>query len=269
MKNFDVTRGKFKNYLDALKERFNTNEWKEFQSNDLCKEFGVSVILPQILKKEGYYHYENKDSIPMIMLSQKIYTLSEIVAHSKVREYCKLSREKQLKKNKPKKVKANPKQISLEFQSKKPKLTKEYKREGYKNVNIKLSLDFYDEILFECHKKNISVTQWIASKLVDDNKKDTTNYDHTKNIDKLGFYNFVKPVKKRGRPQKNISVVNYTPKEVEAKEPTQISIKDTQPIVGAESKVKSLETIMALFTKDLINKKELEILTNGILSTQF
>ena len=55
MKNFEATRGKIKMYLNALKERYSTVEWREYHANKICKEFQVSVLLPQLLKNEGYY----------------------------------------------------------------------------------------------------------------------------------------------------------------------------------------------------------------------
>jgi hypothetical protein len=94
MKNYEATRSKIKLYLNALKERFSTSEWKEYHASEICKEFGITVTLPQILKNEGYYHYEHKNGIPSMMLSQKIMLINEILAHNKIREYCNQSKER-------------------------------------------------------------------------------------------------------------------------------------------------------------------------------
>jgi hypothetical protein len=234
MKNFNETRSKIKNYLNALNQRFSTNEWKEYHSNEFCREFGVSVILPQLLKKEGYYYYQNKDSVPYVMLSHKVANLNEATLHNKLLEFCRNSYKKAQKK----------------VQKTKQKQEKQKQFVGYKNITIQVTMDFYEKILIESEKKNTNVTQWILSKLVGDDKKFT--------IDN------VKPPKKLGRPPlKRESLVETT--KIETPKQERINIKTIEPI---ESKIKSLETIMSLFTKDLINKKELEILSNAVLSIQ-
>jgi hypothetical protein len=255
MKNFEATRGKFKNYLDALKQRFSTSEWKEYQSNEFCKEFGVSVILPQILKKEGYYHYENKDGIPLIMLSQKIMTLSEVTIHNKLRDYCNKSAKKNALKRKKIKAK-NVVQSTLNFNKKenKPKV-----------ISTSVGLNLYNSIVADCKNKGITVSKWMYSKLGENELVVNTEKQVTKKV--LDFkllkkvYSNAEPknknVEKRGRPLQNNTFHLLTKPDV---------VELPKTIESTENKIKSLETIMNLFTKGLINQEELQSLKVGILN---
>jgi len=244
MKNFGETRSKIKNYLNALNERFSTNEWNEYRSNNICREFGVSIILPQILKEEGFYYYQHKDGVPFIMLSHKIGNLNESILHNKLLEFSRNSYKK-------KKQKEEQNQI------------------GYKNLTIQVSMEFYKKILIDCEKRNISVTQWLSSKLVSDNE---FSIDYIKPAKKLGRppMDYVKPAKKLGRPplkktgwfsdfDKNKIVERLKNKE-------KVKIKTIEPVESAETKIKSLETIMSLFTNGVINQQELESLKKGVLT---
>jgi len=234
MKNFSETRSKIKNYLNALNERFSTVEWREYHSNEICREFGVSVILPQLLKKEGYYYYQNKNSVPYMMISHKIGNINEVTLHNKLLEFCRNSYKKVQKKEKIERV--------------------GYKK-NYKNLTIKVGMDFYEKIIANCQKENISVSQWLESKLA------SIEYDYNKNN---------KPTKKLGRPplKKSGWFSEFDPNKIveRLKNEERIKIKTIEPVESAETKIKSLETIMSLFTNGVINQQELESLKKGVLT---
>ena len=327
MKNFEATRSKIKNYLNALKERFSTSEWKEFKSNELCKEFSISVTLPQILKSEGYYHYEHKNGVPSMMLSQKIMMLSEVTAHNKIREYCNQSKERKAIKQiqKKEKDKLNKKRLEAKAYNKSKKeeylqnklnfnrldinaMGAAYGHEGFKTLSIKVGRNFYESILLDCEKKGISANQWIIKKLVAGEiesqeppreqsiaeiKESLLNNPEFKD----SFKRSEIPTIKRSRPFSNpnrelikIALENkefldnlksQIPTEIEGayypKTKTGMSNQETlkmitkyhQPEIeqtDAETKIKSLETIMNLFLKGIINTEELENLKKGILN---
>jgi signal peptidase I len=154
MKNFEATRGKIKMYLNALKERYSTVEWREYHANKICKEFQVSVLLPQLLKNEGYYHYEHK-GVPSMMLSEKIVMLSEVSAHNKIREFCKESNERKSVRNlqNKEKDKLNKKRLDAKAVNKAKKevylqnqfnfTNRGFGQEGYKTLSIKVGRNFY------------------------------------------------------------------------------------------------------------------------------
>ncbi len=258
MKNFQATRSKIKNYLDALKERFSTTEWKELQSNQLCKEFGVSVILPQILKNEGYYHYEFKDGTPSILLSQKINTVNEVLVHNKLREYCNKSAKKNLLKKKKIKAK-NVSQSTLNFNKKEKKS---------KVISVSVGVNLYNSIIEDCKKNGLTVSKWMFAKLaagenfVPLEKQNSIKELDLKKLRKAYYANSSKKqnLKKRGRPLTNKLIDT----------PTQVNevynSKSVHTLESAENKIKSLETIMNLFTKGLINNQELQSLKVGILN---
>ena len=178
MKNFEATRGKIKMYLNALKERYSTVEWREYHANKICKEFQVSVLLPQLLKNEGYYHYEHK-GVPSMMLSEKIVMLSEVSAHNKIREFCKESNERKSVRNlqNKEKDKLNKKRLDAKAVNKAKKevylqnqfnfTNRGFGQEGYKTLSIKVGRNFYkNTILIDCEKNDLTVTEWITKKLV-------------------------------------------------------------------------------------------------------
>lgn len=314
MKNFEATRSKIKNYLDALKERFSTTEWKEFKSNDLCKEFSVTVTLPQILKNEGYYHYEHKNGIPSIILSQKIMMLSEVSAHNKIREYCNQSKERiAIKKlQKKEKEKLNKKRLEAKAVNKAKKdkyiQSKEIRNfaipshsfvtdgsEGYKNLTVRVGRKFYEEILIDCRHKGINISEWLVSKLVDQLDPTIESQEPPKEQSiaeiketlynnpefKDSFKRSEMPTIKRGRPFVGEIEGAYYPKTqtgafypktkigVANQETLKMITKYHQPEIeqtDAETKIKSLETIMNLFLKGIINAEELENLKKGILN---
>jgi hypothetical protein len=323
MKNFEATRSKIKNYLNALKERFSTSEWKEFKSNELCKEFSISVTLPQILKSEGYYHYEHKNGVPSMMLSQKIMMLSEVTAHNKIREYCNQSKEriaiKELQnkeKNKLKKKRLEAKAINKakkeEYLQNKLNFNRleingmgaAYGKEGYKTISIKVGRNFYESILLDCEKKGISANQWVIKKLVADNREILlSGFDESQeppreqsiaeikesllknpefkdsfkksrlNYDRASIYKSVKPIRQANELMEKLDKIEgaYYPKTIAAsnQEVLKMVTKYHEPVIeqtDAETKIKSLETIMNLFLKGIINTEELENLKKGILN---
>jgi hypothetical protein len=246
MKNYQATRGKIKNLLDALKQRFSTTEWREFNPIDYCKEFNVSFILPQVLKKEGYYYNEYKDRKCYIMLSKNIMMSNEIVIHNKLREYCnKYARKSSLKK---KKIKAkNVVQPKFNFNKKEKKV---------KVISVSVGLNFYNSVIADCKNKGISISRWMFNKLEAD--KNVALIEKTKNIelDKKDVLQQIptntKP-NRRGRPIQILKDRVYNEKTI-------------YTIESTETKIKSLETIMSLYNNGVINIQELENLKYGVMN---
>jgi len=321
MKNFDATRSKIKNYLTALKERFSTTEWKDYRANDICKEFGITVTLPQILKSEGYYHYEHKNGVPQMILSEKIMMLSEVTAHNKIREYCNLSKErkaiKQLQKKEKDKLKKKRLDAKAAVKSKKDKYLQSKTNfvpvpspnyvtdgsEGYKNLTVRVGRKFYEEILIDCRHKGLTISEWLVSKLVEDKdviesqepptektmseiKEGLLNNPEFKDSFKRSIYKSVKPIRQANELIEKLDEIEYAPSitgvyypKTETgkanKEfynmieryhaPAKVIQEAESKVEAAETKIKSLETIMNLFLKGIINAEELESLKKGIL----
>lgn len=246
MKNYQATRGKIKNFLDALKQRYTTSEWREYEPNELCKEFNVSFIVPQIFKKEGYYYQQYKDGISLMMLSQNIMLSSEVTVHNKLREYCnKSARKCALKK---KKIKAkNIVQPKFNF-NKKEKLVK--------IMSVSVGLNYYNSVIADCKNKGISISRWMFNKLEAD--KNVALIEKTKNIelDKKDVLQQIptntKP-NRRGRPIQILKDRVYNEKTI-------------YTIESTETKIKSLETIMSLYNNGVINIQELENLKYGVMN---
>jgi len=285
MKNFEATRGKIKMYLNALKERYSTVEWREYHANKICKEFQVSVLLPQLLKNEGYYHYEHK-GVPSMMLSEKIVMLSEVSAHNKIREFCKESNERKSVRNlqNKEKDKLNKKRLDAKAVNKAKKevylqnqfnfTNRGFGQEGYKTLSIKVGRNFYkNTILIDCEKNDLTVTEWITKKLVageviesQEPPKEQTIGEikqslHNNPQFKDSFKN-PEPAKRGRKPKAIIEKYYGLPAYQNFKELKQTESK----VEAAETKIKSLETIMNLFLKGIINTQELESLKKGILN---
>jgi hypothetical protein len=263
MKNYQATRGKIKNFLDALKQRYTTTEWREYEPNELCKEFNVSFILPQILKKEGYYYQVYKDGISLIMLSNNITMSSEVTIHNKLREYCnKSARKSALKK---KKIKAkNVSQSTLNFNKKEKRV---------KVMQVTVGLNFYNSVIADCKNNGLSVSQWIFNKLVA--SENVAPVEKTKNVN-LGLVKKAplqdtplnaKP-NRRGRPiSKQFNTPNNNIEKLVSTPIVEVyNSKTIHTIESAETKIKSLETIMSLFNNGVINQQELQSLKVGILN---
>lgn len=286
MKNFEATRGKIKMYLNALKERYSTVEWKEYHANKICKEFQVSVLLPQLLKNEGYYHYEHK-GVPSMMLSEKIVMLNEVSAHNKIREFCKQSNERKVVRDKLNKKRLDAKAVNkakkeVYLQNQFNFTNRGFGQEGYKTLSIKVGRSFYkNTILVDCEKNDLTITEWITKKLVAGEVIESQEPPKEQTIREIKqslhnnpqFKDSFKNPEKRGRPYMIEQQGNYNsgmsnqeilrnlqnaPKKVIEK--TEIKVED------AETKIKSLETIMNLFLKGIINAQELESLKKGILN---
>jgi hypothetical protein len=243
MKNYQATRGKIKNFLTALKERFSINEWKKFEPNEFCKEFEVSFILPQILKKEGYLYQEYKDSICYLMLSKNITSANEENLHYKLREYCNKSAKKSALKKKKIKAK-NVSQSTLNFNKKEKRV---------KVMQVTVGLKFYNSVILDCKNKGLTISQWMFNKL--GAGENVAPIEKTKNPNQELVKKAIlqdKP-KKRGRPISILKNKVYNEKTI-------------YTIESAENKIKSLETIMNLFTKGVINNEELQSLKVGILN---
>jgi hypothetical protein len=266
MKNYQATRGKIKNYLDALKQRFSTSEWRNFEPNELCKEFKVSFILPQILKKEGYYQHYYKDGKSFMMLSQNIKMSNEVTIHNKLREYCNKSAKKiALKK---KKIKAkNIVQPKFNF-NKKEKLVKV--------MSVSVGLNYYNSVIADCKSKGLTVSKWMFNKL--GASENVVPIEKTKNVKpelvKKAFLQQTptntKP-NRRGRPLSKQFNVPYNNKEkVVYNSPIEMdevyNSVTIHSIESAETKIKSLETIMSLYNNGVINHEELQSLKVGILN---
>jgi hypothetical protein len=89
MKNYNNTRAKIKNYLNALQKRFNNIQFQEY-NREMTKEFGVSATIPGLLKNGNYIEFENKH----LKLNPSINNLSEIDLHKMVLDYCNNSKRK-------------------------------------------------------------------------------------------------------------------------------------------------------------------------------
>ena len=116
MKNYDNTRAKIKNYLTALKQRFNNFQSIEY-NRQMTKEFGVSATIPGLLKNGNYIQFENK----YLKLNPSINTLNEIDLHRMVLNYCNDSKRKiniRKEKQRVRKLKKAEKLKQLQEQSK-------------------------------------------------------------------------------------------------------------------------------------------------------
>ena len=318
MKNYEATRSKIKLYLNALKERFSTSEWKEYHASEICKEFGITVTLPQILKNEGYYHYEHKNGIPSMMLSQKIMLMNEILAHNKIREYCNLSKERTAIKQIQKKEKEKLKKKRLDAKSANKAKKEQYlQKEGFvafggnwgddvpfKNIGIKEGRNLYNQLYVECKRQGIDIKDLFTSILENQNppkeqsipqiKENLLNNPQFKDsfkstiptYDKAKIYKSVKPIRQANELIENLDEIEYAPSITGAyypktetgkanKEfynmieryhaPAKVIQEAESKVEAAETKIKSLETIMNLFLKGIINAEELESLKKGIL----
>ena len=131
MKNYENTRAKIKNYLNALQKRFNNIQFKEY-SREMTKEFGVSATIPGLLKNGNYIEFENKH----LKLNPSINTLNEIDLHRMVLNYCNDSKRKiNLRKEKQRlrKLKKAEKLKQLEQQSKPQTFTIDEIKDKLKN----------------------------------------------------------------------------------------------------------------------------------------
>jgi len=306
MKNYEATRSKIKLYLNALKERFSTSEWKEYHASEICKEFGITVTLPQILKNEGYYHYEHKNGIPSMMLSQKIMLINEIIAHNKIREYCNLSKERNAIKQIQKKEKEKLKKKRLDAKAANKAKKEQYlQKEGFvafggnwgddvpfKNIGIKEGRNLYNQLYVECKRQGIDIKDLFTSILENQNppreqsipqiKENLLNNPQFKDsfkstiptYDKAKIYKSVKPIRQANELIEKLDEIEgaYYPKTktgASNQEVLKMVSKYHEPVneqTDAEIKIKSLESIMNLFLKGIINAEELESLKKGILN---
>jgi hypothetical protein len=340
MKNFEATRGKIKLFFNAFIERYSTSEWKEFNFREMCKEFNVTILIPQILKNEGYYYYERRNGISLIMLSQKIMTLNEVIIHNKIREFVSKSKQrKALKKTKIKEIAKNKKQETNKKEI--VNFLKWFKKTGldinevlsYNNIEIpKQNINTHTPkkcILEGCgndippNRHGNSITCCDQHSLHLKKKREKANYNELSlikstikknqggNVAKIVNYakeirkdgekwtdtvrrasayiketnngtantpvlntgyglstitnvkTAIKPKVKRGRPYNtNSGMSNQEVYHASDKVIEQTEVK----VDAAEAKIKSLETIMNLFLKGIINAQELESLKKGILN---
>ena len=342
MRNYEATRGKIKNYLTALKERYSTTEWKEFTPAEIAKEFGVSVTLPLLLKKGGYLFQENKK----MMLSQKINNIDEIQAHTKVLDYCNDSKHRISVRNAKKKEKAKIKAEKL----KKKKEAEEQKRqiEMLKQRKSQNAIPSVSDDLVTIHVPydtykildTISANMTISiSELIGFTVKEINNFAHNEEIitlftnklideplveksflrafdafydkadapppqisfaelkerlrkdPKYSSYFNTQAKKTAGRPSKTqisssetlsenpayLEALRNAPASPEYQNPMSAIVnkeKDYRQSISnssaeidlLQSKLKSLDTIMNLYTTGVINKEELDNLKKGIIN---
>jgi hypothetical protein len=320
MRNYEATRAKIKNYLTALKERYSTNEWKDFEPHTLCREFGVSVTLPLLLKKGGYLFNENKK----MMLSQKINNIDEVQAHTKILDYCNDSKHRIALRNAKKKEKAKIKADKLKKKklAEEQKLSLENEKEAKANgVNINLPIEIYQLIQSYAETFKIDVIDFISltfreldNVIFNDSlypihqklsKEPAIQENYKRILKELGTElelgpppaqpsieqikenlrndpefrssfnkNYQLPKKTAGRP-KTPATLSDDPAYLEALRnapsvpSTNLSIQNTDSSTEfdkLQSKIKSLESLVGLFTQGIISKQELETLKFGLLN---
>jgi hypothetical protein len=305
MKNYEKTQGKIKNYLNALKERYSTTEWKDFTPNAICKEFGVTVTLPQLLKKGGYIYVENKK----MLLSQKIFSLDVVQAHQKTLDYCNECNRKLAEKKKKAKERAKAKALKAE-KAKNTQVTEPNVNNDLEWQRVYIPSHTYDIIKKQAQNIGMGLVEFLTytfkqlSSLLESEDSQNEEPKQQPTIDELKkkianmpeYKDFVNPKAKKsaGRPAKPQNLFSQNPAYLEAlknavpaptsynpvyptTQPSQSTFSTTNnttstnsstnsSTISSEDKIKSLESIMNLFTNGIINKEELENLKFGILN---
>jgi len=212
--------------------------------------------------------------------------LSEVSAHNKIREFCKESNERKSVRNlqNKEKDKLNKKRLDAKAVNKAKKevylqnqfnfTNRGFGQEGYKTLSIKVGRNFYkNTILVDCEKNDLTVTEWITKKLVageviesqEPPKEQTIGEIKQSLLNNPQFKDSFKnpePAKRGRKPKAIIEKYYGLPAYQNFKELKQTESK----VEAAETKIKSLETIMSLFLKGIINTQELESLKKGILN---
>jgi len=177
MKNYEQVRSKIKLFINALKERYSTNEFKEYDPVSLSKEFGISFLLPNILKNQGYFYHQRKEFVSKLMLSQKFWTLDEDLAHKFILDYSKaaskrkrmrikkdkLKEEKELQKELKKQGNNELTQKRLDSKTHYKEIRRKYKKrlkEDTKAIGVRIPYSDYEAILLECKNTNSNLTQY-------------------------------------------------------------------------------------------------------------
>jgi hypothetical protein len=201
MKKYEQVRSKIKNYIDALKERYSTNELRVHHPEVFSKEFGVSFTLPMLLKKNGYTYCETNNYVTKIMLTPKFWTLDEVTAHILVLEYSKAAyhrKQKRIKKEKLKEEKAKEKELKkqennevtqkrLDSKTHYEKVRRKYKKrlkEDTKTIGVRIPYSDYEAILLECKRTNSNVTKYF-NQLIKDSGLDSYKEPAKKSIEEV------------------------------------------------------------------------------------
>jgi hypothetical protein len=101
MRNFQATREKIQNYLDALKERYSNTELKSIDFKELRQEFGVSALISTVLKQNGMIGISDNK----VILFDRIYRTNGTEVHKKIMEYSADSAQRRKKRKYKKKQK--------------------------------------------------------------------------------------------------------------------------------------------------------------------
>ena len=271
MKSYDNTRAKIKNYLNALQNRFNNIQFKEY-NREMTKEFGVSATIPGLLKNGNYIEFENKH----LKLNPSINNLNEIDLHRMVLNYCNDSKRKiniRKAKQKARKLKKAEKFKQLEEQSKPQTFTMD-------EIKGKLNI-FKNKVGRPKSKIEKPIeTPFILKELLKDTAfaklyKDAPTLNNCKNCNKsflasrtnnkycsdkcknkyhnTRYYNNYKNLTKRAE--------NYELSKVKYQNP-----KEADKLDVLESKLQSLDKLITLHSKGAITIKEMENLKKAILS---
>ena len=151
--------------------------------------------------------------------------------------------------------------------------------------NFEIKIQNKNTILIDCEKNDLTVTEWITKKLVAGEVIESQEPPKEQTIGEIkqSLHNnpqfkdsFKKPEPaKRGRPfmieQRGNSNSGMSNQEVfkmidRYHAPDKVIQQTEVKVDAAETKIKSLETIMNLFLKGIINTQELESLKKGILN---
>lgn len=231
MKKYEEVRSKIKNYIDALKERYSTEEFRVHHPEGFSKEFGVSFTLPMLLKNNGYTYCQTNNYVTKLMLTPKFWTLDEVTAHILVLEYSKAAyhrKQKRIKKEKLKEEKAKQKELKkqennevtqkrLDSKTHYEKVRRKYKKrlkEDTKTIGVRIPYSNYEAILLECKRTNSNVTKYL-NQLIKDSGLDSYKAPAQKSIEEIkhtlhkdpnfkdSFKNQLElPLGKVGRPKK-------------------------------------------------------------------
>jgi hypothetical protein len=275
MKNYDNTRAKIKNYLNALQKRFNNIQWIEY-NREMTKEFGVSATIPGLLKNGNYIEFENKH----IKLNPSINTLNEIDLHKMVLDYCNNSKRKiniRKAKQKARKLKKAEKlkeiqeqsisqdEIKGKFKNKvgrpKSKIEKTIIQTGYNETS---------EIFKEVLKKNLAFAQLYKNAPTLNNCKNCnksfiasrTNNKYCSRYCRSKYHNtrYYNNLSKRAENYELSKVKYQNPIEAEK----QSKLKNELDVL--ETKLDSLDKLISLFSKGSITNEEMQTLKKAILS---
>jgi hypothetical protein len=282
MKNYENTRAKIKNYLIALKQRFNNIQFKEY-NREMTKEFGVSATIPGLLKNGNYIEFENK----YLKLNPSINTLNEIDLHTMVLNYCNDSKRKiniRKEKQRVRKLKKAEKLKQLQEQSKPQTFTMDEIKGKLKN-DPEYTHFFKNKVGRPKSKIQKPIeTPFILKELLKDTAfaklyKDAPTLNNCKNCNKSfkasrtnnkycsiycrsKYHNtkYYNNLSKRAENYELSKVKYQNPKEAENH-----SIANNKLDV-LESKLQSLDKLITLHSKGAITIKEMENLKKAILS---